>query len=275
MSRLFYKYLKKYIIIILLLIILIIGFHNDLDVSHYVYSDVEIPSAFDGYKIVQISDYHCKLINGSNNKLISAIKSCNPDLIVITGDMIDSDHSDISSVESLLKGIANIAPIYAVSGNHEFDLGAPYDQLLKLYSKYGVINLDDSKVIINKDNSHITLYGLSASKMDVVYNPKALPETEIGTFSMLLYHYTNHFDYFTDNRFNLILTGHTHGGIIRIPFVGGLIGNNGTFFPAYDSGKFVHNQTTMISSRGIGDAFLPRFFNHSELVCITLRSTNK
>lgn len=275
MSRIFYKCLKKYIIIIIILIILIIGFHNDLDVTHYVYSDVEIPSAFDGYKIVQISDYHCKLLNGSNKKLISAIKSCNPDLIVITGDMIDSDHSDLSPVESLLKGISNIAPIYAVSGNHEFDLGAPYDQLLKLYSEYGVINLDDSKVVISKDNSHITLYGLSANKMDVVYNPKALPETETGTFSMLLYHYTNHFDYFTDNRFNLILTGHTHGGIIRIPFVGGLIGNNGTFFPTYDSGEFVHNQTTMISSRGIGDASLPRFFNHSELVCITLHSTNK
>ncbi|WP_455718583.1 metallophosphoesterase [Anaerosporobacter sp.] len=272
MFYIFYKYLKKYFLLLIILIILFIGFHNDLDVTHYVYSDIEIPDAFDGYKIVQISDYHCKLINGSNNKLISAIKSYNPDIIVITGDMIDSDHSDISAVESLLKGISDIAPIYAVSGNHEFDLGAQYDKLLNLYNKYGVIDLDDSKVVITKDNSHITLYGLSANKMDVIYNPKALPETEVGTFSILLYHYTNHFDYFTDNRFNLILAGHTHGGIIRIPFVGGLIGNNSTFFPKYDSGRFVHDQTTMISSRGIGDASIPRFFNHSELVCITLHS---
>lgn len=274
MFHTFSKYIKKYIFLIIILIVLFIGLHNDLDVTNYVYSNNEIPADFNGYKIVQISDYHCKLIHSSNNKLITAIKSCKPDLIVFTGDMIDSDHQDISAVESLLKGISNIAPIYAVSGNHEFDIAAPYDKLLKLYHTYGVINLDDSKVVITKGDSHITLYGLSADKMDVIYNPEALPETEPGIFNILLYHYTNHFDYFTDNRFNLILTGHTHGGIIRIPFVGGLIGNNGTFFPTYDSGRFEHSQTTMISNRGIGDASLPRFFNHSELVCITLQSTD-
>jgi uncharacterized protein len=258
-------------IIILLLFYLIAGLYNHLQITYYAYTNNKIPKEFNDYRIVQISDYHCKVFGKHNKKLIDAIIKLKPDVIVLTGDMIDGNHQDISPVNSLLQGITNIAPVYSVSGNHEFDTLAKYSELLKMYATYGVINLDDSQAVITQNNSSIVFYGLSADRMDILYNRDALPTVNPSLFSVALYHYSNHFDYFLNYGFDLILSGHTHGGIIRLPFIGGLIGNDGNFFPKYDGGEFTLGSTTMISSRGLGDSVLPRFYNPPELVAITLK----
>jgi uncharacterized protein len=271
LTRRFLKYLPS-IILLLLLISIISGFRSDLQITYYTYKNKKIPQEFNNYRIVQISDLHCKSFGNKNEKLIAAVKNLKPDLIVLTGDMIDGKHPDISPVEYFLSGIANVAPVYSVSGNHEFDLAARYTELKSLYQAYGVTNLDDSQAAIAKDGSTFTLYGLSADRMDILYNRGALPEVDANSFSLVLYHYSNHFDYFTDTGFDLLLAGHTHGGIIRFPFIGGLIGNDGSLFPKYDSGLFTLGTVTMVSSRGLGDADIPRFYNRPEIVCINLQS---
>jgi len=260
-------------IITILFIYIFSGFYNVLQTTYYTYSNSKIPSEFNDYRIVQISDYHCKLFGKNNKKLIEAVANLNPDIIVLTGDMIDGEHQDISPVESLLQGITKIAPIYSVSGNHEFDASAQYSQLIDLYDIYGVINLDNAQVNIQRNGSSFALYGLGADRMDILHNRNGLPTVDPSSFSIALYHYSNQFHYFINFGYDLILSGHTHGGIIRLPFVGGLIDNDNTFLPKYDGGQYHLGSTTMISSRGLGDANLPRFHNRPELLCITLQST--
>jgi len=260
-------------VIFILFIYIISGFYNVIQTTYYTYSNSKISSEFNGYRIVQISDYHCKIFGKNNKNLISAIANLDPDIIVLTGDMIDEDHPNINPVKILLQAISKIAPIYSVSGNNEFVAAAPYSQLLDLYDTYGVINLDNGQSTILRNGSSFIIYGLSANRMDILYNRSALPTIDPSSFSLALYHYSNQFESFFNYGFDLILSGHTHGGVIRLPFVGGVIGNGETFFPKYDAGEFTLSSTTMISSRGLGDANIPRFHNRPELVCITLQST--
>lgn len=269
------KKLLLMLIGLLLLVYLGIGIYQNLQITYYTYYNSEIPTAFDQYRIIQISDFHCKTFGNKENKLINAINSFHPDIIVLTGDMIDGSHPDITPVNDLLSGISSIAPVYFVSGNHEFDTTASYTQLMQLFDTYGVINLDDSQAIISKNDSSFTLYGLSADRMDILFNQNALPVLDKSNFSIALYHYASHFDYFYNYGFDLVLAGHTHGGLIRLPLVGGIINNDGTLFPKYDAGKYMLGTTTMIVSRGLGDSTIPRFYNRPELVCITLQSSRE
>lgn len=265
---------KFFIFLILgvLLVYIAVGLYQGLEVTHYTYISNKIPSNFDGFKIVQISDFHCKSFGSHEQDLIQAVREQNPSLIVLTGDMVDGSHPDITPVKELISGISTIAPIYAVSGNHDFDSTAPYTQLSQLYSDYGVINLDESQSTVTINGSSFSLYGLSADKMDPVYNQSAMPQLDTSQFNICLYHYASHFDYYSKYGFDLVFSGHTHGGIVRLPIVGGLLNNDGGFFPKYSEGEYTKDSTTMIVSRGLGNSFIPRFYNRPELVCVTLQS---
>lgn len=260
-------------VFILLITYLVIGTFQGLQVTHYTYSNSKIPPAFDGFKIVQLSDFHCKTFGLHEEPIIQVVADLQPDIIVITGDTIDQYHQDLHTVEDLLAGITPIAPVYAVSGNHEYDRDSQYGTLMDLYARYGVTYLDDSQVSITKDSSSFMLYGLSADKMNILYNRNAIVTPNSDQFSLVLYHYSNQFDFFHNTGFDLVLAGHTHGGVIRLPIVGGVIGNDHTFFPKYDAGVYKSGTTTMISNRGLGDESLKRFYNRPEIVCVTLSST--
>ena len=255
----------------LILAYIIIGFHNPLIVTNYTYTSSKIPESFDGFRIAHISDFHCKDFGSQEAELIKAIRDTNPDIIVFTGDSIDDEHP-IDNYAFLLEGIHDIAPIYYINGNHEFDKYAPLEESIALHEKYGVIDLNDSSVILTRDNGSILLSGLDfRNTMQNLRNDIDYANTSY--FNILLYHGTDKFDGIAPYNYDLVLTGHTHGGIVCLPFIGGMITNQKELFPKYDSGIFTVGHSTMISSRGLGDAAIPRFHNPREVVCITLHSS--
>ncbi|MDO5292473.1 MAG: metallophosphoesterase [bacterium] len=271
------KHMKPFIYLIAILMIFIIlkGFFTKLVVTEYTIENTKIPPSFGGFRIVQISDLHCAEFGTGNKNLIDTVKHLDPDIIVLTGDMLDSDHTDFTPVEEFLNGIQSIAPIYSVTGNHDYDSTSIYQKLKFYYTTYNICDLDAAGVIINKGNSSILLQGLGASA-NITNSSHLLPKADPDKFNILLYHYSNHFDYLSSFNYDLVLSGHAHGGIVRLPFVGGVLGNNGVLFPKYDYGKFVNKDNpnmTMISSGGLGDADIPRYNNNPEVVLITLKST--
>lgn len=269
--------MKKLGIVMLICIVLFIcfGFFNKLEITSYTYFDKDLPKEFDGSRIVFISDLHCKVFGKNEDKLINAITACNPDIVVFTGDMIDGDHKDITPVKDLLKGLEGKYPMYAVSGNHEKDNSFNYETLLKYYEEYGVINLDDRSLRLSKDGAHIGIYGLSYRDRYFIKNKSYKPDKDESEFNILLYHDATVFSFISLYEYNLVLSGHTHGGIIRLPFLGGLIKNDGTLLSEFDNGMFHMNGSALISNRGIGDSDFPRFYNRPEVVCVTLRTSKE
>lgn len=268
---------KRFIIciIVIFILFLLIGFDPRLEVTNYTYKSAEIPSDFDGFKICQISDLHCKNFGKDNQTLIAAIQEMNPDIVVLTGDIVDEDHDDLSSVENLFIGLQKLQiPTYFVTGNHELNENAAvqYAQLLDLMETYQIKDLDERSetIFIGSSSIHIT-----GGKWYSRYITNFLEPVKPNGFHILLYHGADFFDLISDYNYDLVLSGHIHGGVIRIPFLGtGVLGNTGNLFPKYTHGIYQNEakNCTMIVSRGLGDAAIPRFYNRPELVCITLRS---
>lgn len=256
------------IIALVLLIYIVSGFINPLQVTRYSYSSSKIPDGFEGFRIVQITDFHCKEFGDKESELIEAIKNEKPDLIVFTGDSIDGKHP-IDNYRYLLEGIYKIAPIYYVTGNHEYDKYAPYEEMLELHKQYRIKDLNDTDAIITRNGSAILLSGMDYLPVLNGHNLN-IDYANTTVFNMLLYHGTDRFDGIAPYHYDLVLSGHTHGGLICLPFIGGIITNEGELFPKYDSGVYTRGVSTMISSRGLGDAAIPRFHNPRELVSITL-----
>lgn len=270
-----HKKKKRKIFILLFLSILtmyvIIGFcQTDLVVTNYTYHSKKLPADFYGYKIALISDLHNENFGTNQSKLINELKKAKPDMIALTGDIIDADKDDLAPVENLIIGATSIAPTYFVTGNHELDRHAKehYKQLCDMFDKYGVVNLNNSSVNIKRGDSIIKISGQTFCGTKV---GEKLPYADMASFNILLYHGCNMFDMICDHGYDIILSGHSHGGIIRLPFIGGLINNNGGLFPKYDGGAYTKNNCTMFASRGLGDASFPRFYNPPELVIITLQ----
>lgn len=269
------KISKKLLLIILsvfFIIFVCIGFYNKLSITNYTFKSNKLPAAFDGFRIVQISDLHCEYFGKNQVTLIEAISEFKPNMILFTGDMIDADHRDLTSVEDLLKGIHDLAPIYQVRGNHEYDSYTLNAKLNSLYRDYGVNDLNGRNTTISINNENIYLYGIDYLNKDNISN-SSLSFLSDNTFNLLLFHDSNDFDILSYYNFDLAFAGHSHGGLVRIPFLGGLIGNDGSLFPKYDGGYFKEHDAVLISSRGLGKAELPRFYNPPELVFVTLHTT--
>ncbi len=259
-----------FVITLLLVSYVAIGLYTGLRVTRIDYYNIKIPKEFDGYKIVQISDLHCEMFGKEQEKLIQMIEEENPDLLVITGDMIDKDRWNEESITTLLDGISGLAPIYAVTGNNEYDAQDLYDRLKKIYEEYGVELLRDEKVQIQREGASIYIYGMYYRYYVSQQNFNLRGEK--NQFNLLLYHDPSQFDRLDNNGFDLILAGHTHGGIVRLPLVGGIIVNSGTSSLNYDYGFYETEDCDMFVSTGLGDLQIPRFYNRPEIVSITLRA---
>lgn len=280
--------MKKGIIILIIVIIFFClgGYYlyyenNYLKVSNYIVVNDKIPSDFNNYKIVQVSDFHNTKSKKLTNDLVLKIKNINPDIIVLTGDLIDAKKTNVDIAISFIKEIKSIAPIYFVTGNHEAST-KKYDELKEKLTSNNVVILDNKNEIIKVNNSEINLLGIDDPQfenntyrddMTIVLDEVKQIEYDDKKFSILLSHRPELFNTYVDRKFDLVLTGHAHGGQIRIPFIGGLIAPNQGIFPKYTSGEFNENETTMIISRGIGNSILPfRINNRPELVTITLKN---
>lgn len=255
--------------------------NTQIQKSHFQIKSKKLASDFDGFKIAQLSDLHNHDWKG---QLIEKIKEEKPDLIVITGDLVDSRNTDIELAISVIQKAKEIAPIYYVSGNHEARLGKDYLLLKEGLKANSVEILDNDSTFIEIGESKIQLVGLKdpdfsnkSTAKDIQANiiqeelDKLLEE---DFFTIVLSHRPEHFEEYVDAAADLVLTGHAHGGQVRIPFIGGLIAPNQGLFPDYSEGISEEKETKMIVSRGLGNSIIPvRINNHPELIIIELKSS--
>lgn len=281
--------MKKKIIISLIIIVLLslISYYlyyedNTLQVSNYIVTSDRVPEEFNNYKIVQISDFHNTKSKQLHNSLVKEISSIKPNIIVITGDFIDGNRTDINTSINLIKDIKDIAPIYYVTGNHEASTES-YSKLQEELINNNVNILDNKIVLLENNNAQINLIGLDdpVFSWDTYRDDKTIIKDNLkmvtydkNNFTILLSHRPEHIDTYAEEKFDLVLSGHAHGGQIRIPFLGGLFAPNQGFLPKYTSGLYEQDDTKMIVSRGIGNSVFPfRINNRPELVVITLQNS--
>lgn len=258
----------------------------------------KLPKSFNNYKILQLSDLHSKEFGENNKNLIDSINKINPDLILVTGDMFTvSDISINMNVQELIpyRLLSQLAPYYKiiyVSGNHEEGKDIIYNgenyatrdrTKNNAYNRYrnkleslGVIFVENSytKIYTNNTNpiSHfINVYGVYHESMekDEYYQSISLDKTK---FNIMLCHDPKYFDTFANMGFDLVLSGHVHGGIIRLPLIGGLLSPDRTFFPKYDKGIYKINSSYMNVSAGLGDSIIKRIFNPPEINVLLLKN---
>jgi predicted MPP superfamily phosphohydrolase len=243
-------------------------------------SSKKIPSSFDGFTIVHISDLHNAEFGNNQSRLLNAVKNASPDLIAITGDLIDSRRTDVAKAMEFISGAVKIAPVYYITGNHE-SRTSEYAKLKEQMTKAGVVILNDEGTKIKRGKASIHLLGLNDpdfTETDDAYESAAMINAKLkdmlsvsNEYTILLSHRPELFDVYAANNIDLVLSGHAHGGQFRLPFIGGLVAPNQGLFPKYSEGVYEKNQTKMIVSRGLGNSIIPvRINNRPELVVITL-----
>ena len=269
--------MKKKILCLILFVLSLPWFYkqnNALEVNEIKVFDKRIPLNFNGFRIVQISDFHNTTLGKENNELIEQLKEAKPNIIVITGDFIDSRMTDVDKAISLILKIKDIAPIYYVTGNHESRIKDEYDLLEKSFHELGVNVLRNDSKIIEIKQDKIQISGIDDPTM---YQDKNDYATDLyylnnqNVYTILLSHRPEYFDIYEEYGYPLVLCGHAHGGQIRLPFIGGMIAPGQGLFPKYDSGLYHKENTNMIVSRGIGNSLFPlRINNHPEIIVIEL-----
>lgn len=243
--------------------------------EEYVIESGKIPEAFDGYRIVQLSDLHQKVFKNDNSKLFFKVSELNPDIIAITGDIVQEPGQQ-EYVKNTVAALCKIAPVYYVTGNHEWATGEGRSIIAAVTEAGGKV-LRGQYDIIERDGEKIVLAGVDDP--NGLYDQKTPSELsqEVAngfpdSFSLLLAH-RNTPEVYENLCFDVILCGHAHGGIIRLPIIGGLLGTDRTFFPDYEAGKYDLGRNTMIVSRGVGNGIaIPRFLNNPDIPVIVLKS---
>jgi len=269
----------KKILILILIIIILIPFclyqNKHLVITTYTYESEKLGADLDGYRIVQISDLHNAEFGKENKKLLETIRSCSPDIIVITGDLVDSNHTNVERAVTFVKEAVKIAPVYYVTGNHEYWLDpSENEQMMQGILAAGACDLDDEAVRIEKGDSSFMLAGLDDQHLSDETLKNLLQEQK-NELSIVLAHEPQYLQNYANAGADLVLTGHAHGGQIRLPFVGGIVAPDQGFLPEYTSGKYNRADTEMIVSRGLGNSIIPvRLFNYPEVVCVELRCKN-
>ncbi|MBQ7780102.1 MAG: metallophosphoesterase [Clostridia bacterium] len=279
---------KKLITVLSVFAFLLISFliyshfeNTVIEVTEYTVKSERLPSGFDGYKIVQVSDLHSADFGNEHNGLIGKIKACNPDIIVVTGDLCATDkQSDIDSSVLFMKKAVKVAPVYYITGNHEAVLDK-YTILMERIEALGVTVLNDEEVTVTVGEESIKLLGVSDPSFEKVTKEQektVMREKLSGlapsgdSYTVLLSHRPEMFSIYSEYNIDLVFSGHAHGGQIRIPFVGGLYAPGQGIFPKYTSGVHEKNGTTLVISRGIGSSSFPfRINNNPELICVTLK----
>lgn len=278
---------KKYILIAMIFLVVVVFLfsqNNFIVVNNMKLDFKDLPRGFDGFKIVQISDLHNKMFGSNQKRLVAKIKRAQPDVIFITGDMVDSRNYDANPALILIDEIIDIAPVYYVTGNHEFKL-VEFSFLMKEIEKRGVNILRNSSEILEIDGDELRIIGVDdptnlgdmfdegknlAASIDI-----AIGENEEGYFDILLSHRPEYFPIYAEYQMDLTFSGHAHGGQFRLPLIGGVIAPNQGLFPKYTSEVYTEGDSKMVVSRGLGNSIIPqRIFNRPELVVVTLYRGN-
>ena len=279
-------------IIFACLLLLYIHYENkQFRLTHYTYSSEKLPKAFDGSKLLFLSDLHGYEYGERNSKLIEAIDKEHPDFILIGGDMfVKGPNFDGRVALELIKELSKKYPIYYANGNHELRVSllpetkkSTYVEYIDALSSYGVKYLVNDGVSIEKAGEVIRIVGLNLpelyySKFKKVNLSNNILKEQIGvadekTFTILLAHNPSYFEEYSRWGADMVLSGHVHGGMIALPFVGGVISTQGWLFPKYDFGEFHLGASIMYLSRGLGNHTINvRINNRAEAVVIHLKN---
>ena len=274
--------LSVVVVILIALVIWIAWGNTALELNTYTVTSARLPECFDGYRIAHVSDLHNAEMGEDNEKLLTMLREADPDMIAITGDLIESRNTDVEIALQFVQEAMKIAPCYYVTGNHEARVNE-YEELKTGLISASVIILEDAQTEISIGGESITLIGVNDPSFQTDYlfgdseTVMSSKLTELLTdrdgFTILLSHRPELFDTYADHDVDLVLSGHAHGGQFRLPFIGGVIAPNQGLFPEYDAGIYTEGNTSMLVSRGIGNSILPfRINNRPEVILIELQS---
>ena len=249
---------------------------DDLEISRYEVASQKLPESFDGFKIVQLSDLHGAEFGEDGMELVEKVKELEPDIIALTGDFV-TDEGDLAAVEKLAARLVKLCPVYFVSGNHEFGSGLAV-KVRNILERAGVKYLSNEYLTISRGEDGILLGGVEdplayADMLSPDELAQKMNDAAPDAFKILLGHRNYWMTEYPELPVDLIFCGHAHGGLIRIPSVGGLIGTDRRLFPDFDAGEYNNGRYTLIVSRGLGNSVpIPRVFNRPEIVCVELSS---
>lgn len=268
--------------LIVLVLVFLYEQNNRIVISKHIVKVKKVPSSFNGFKILHISDLHNKTFGKNQATLLKKIIRLQPDIIVITGDLMDRRRTDFEPVLHLLKGITQY-PVYYVPGNHEA-WSTHYAQLKELLIHNGIEVLENEDRRIVRDDQAVFLYGLKDpgfySKADHKLKHRDILASHLDNwnpegFSILLSHRPEYFDVYANHEIDISFSGHAHGGQIRFPFIGAIMAPHQGFFPKYSAGMYQINNSRLFLSRGLGNSLFPfRIFNHPELILVTLETNH-
>ena len=252
-----------------------------LQLNSYAVASRRLPDSFDGYRIAQVSDLHNAELGEDNIKLLNMLREAQPDMIAITGDLIDSRNTDVDIAFQFVQKAVEIAPCYYVTGNHEARI-SEYEELEARMASVGVVILKDISTEIRIGEDTITLIGVDDPSFQTDYlfgDSEAVMSSKLTAlhtdgdgFTILLSHRPELFEIYKSHDIDLVLSGHAHGGQFRLPFIGGIVAPNQGFFPKYDVGLYTEGHTNMLVSRGIGNSILPfRINNRPEVLLVELK----
>ena len=266
-------------IILLALDLIIIGLwhyivheENTLEVSFYHLSSDNVDS---GFRIVQLSDLHLHEFGENNSELVEWVRRLNPDIIVITGDMNNHFDDDTHLVTDLCSQLVEIADVYYVMGNHEWvDHIDRHTSIKKDIVATGVTMLQNNYIVTELNGNRVVIGGLvnEVSNFDKYEGPEFMAKfTQEDGFKLLLVHYPEYFlGKLNDYTIDLAMCGHTHGGVIRLPVIGGLYSSDqGSFPELYEGIQVVDGGSVVVVSRGLGgEGVIPRINNNPEIVVV-------
>lgn len=255
--------------------------NRQIGVSRFTFDDPRIPAALDGYRILVLSDLHNAEFGPDNAHLLAQIAAAKPDLVAITGDLINKYHLELDVIRRLLPPLTSISPVVFVSGNHEewMEQRADLEEILRAG---GVTLLDESELRLGGTGSSVLLMGTrdpnfyGRHRGMPAFARRLQTRTRMAredALIILLSHRCELLDVYAAADVDLVLAGHAHGGQVRLPGLPGLFAPYQGFFPRYTAGVYRQAGTTMIVSRGLANnSFPPRLFNPPELLLVTLRS---
>lgn len=235
-----------------------------------------LPPAFDGLRIVELADLHGRVFGRGSRRLLAAVRRAEPDLICIDGDLFD-EHTDLAMLPPLLRGLCAIAPVYYVTGNHEWRVPGLRGILAQMRACGVTVLQDDWRVLRRGEDALIVAgtddpCGPAERKTPAELIADIRAEAGEAAFLLLLTHRNDQLPQWSALGVQAVLAGHCHGGVVRLPFVGGLFGTDRRLFPAWDAGLYRQGETALYVSRGLGYTNVHfRLFNRSEVAVIVLR----
>ena len=235
-----------------------------------------LPPAFDGLRIVELADLHGRVFGRGSRRLLAAVRRAEPDLICIDGDLFD-EHTDLAMLPPLLRGLCAIAPAYYVTGNHEWRVPGLRGILAQMRACGVTVLQDDWRVLRRGEDALIVAgtddpCGPAERKTPAELIADIRAEAGETAFLLLLAHRNDQLPQWSALGVQAVLAGHCHGGVVRLPFVGGLFGTDRRLFPAWDAGLYRQGETALYVSRGLGYTNVHfRLFNRPEVAVIVLR----